>query len=435
MSFADLLADRAVILAPFGRDAQLAASILAEVGLPAAICANVQMFSQELHRGAGLAVVAEEALLAADLRPLASLVADQPPWSDLPFLLLTQRAGGRDAKPGASELTAVLGNVTFLERPFHPVTFVSLVKSALRARRRQYEARARLMEIEEGGRRLQTALRAGRLGSWTLTVEGMEFSASEPTKAHLGVVGAQPFSYDDLCHAAHPDDATDLRSGLAKTIQDGTDFETEYRSVWSDGSVHWIELRAAATLGPSGAVAQLVGVSSDITDRKTSELQRERLVMDLAAEQEALSELSRTLEKRVQDRTSELLREVAAREKAQQQLVQAQKMESIGQLTGGIAHDFNNLLTVIMGNLSLLKKHTQSDERAQRLIAGALQGAERSAALTQRMLAFARRQDLKTRSVDVETLIEGMRDLLKHALGPRIELRSQCRAQSPARFD
>jgi CheY-like chemotaxis protein/anti-sigma regulatory factor (Ser/Thr protein kinase) len=98
-------------------------------------------------------------------------------------------------------------------------------------------------------------------------------------------------------------------------------------------------------------------------------------------------------------------------------------METIGQLTGGVAHDFNNLLMAVMGNLELLRKRIPDDPRMQRLIEGALQGAERGASLTQRLLAFARQQDLRAEPVDLGALIRGMIDLLERSLGPRVALR------------
>src|SRR4051812_30499627 len=130
------------------------------------------------------------------------------------------------------------------------------------------------------------------------------------------------------------------------------------------------------------------------------------------------------------------MKEVAAREKAQEQLRQAQKMETIGQLTGGVAHDFNNLLMAVMGNLDLLRKRVPDDPRLHRLIDGALQGAERGASLTQRLLAFARQQDLKAVPVDLGGLLHGMIDLLERSLGPRIALRLNIPENlPPARVD
>ena len=149
--------------------------------------------------------------------------------------------------------------------------------------------------------------------------------------------------------------------------------------IWPDGSQHWVDVRTRAVRGADGSIKSLVGVCSDITARKTAEIERENLLEQLAAERTALAELTATLEQRVEQRTAELMKEVAAREKAQEQLRQAQKMETIGQLTGGVAHDFNNLLMAVMGNLDLLRKRLPDDPRLQRLVDGALQGAERGA--------------------------------------------------------
>ena len=105
---------------------------------------------------------------------------------------------------------------------------------------------------------------------------------------------------------------------------------------------------------------------------------------------------------------------------AREALFQAQKSESIGQLTGGVAHDFNNLLMAVMGNLELLRKWLPPNSRAQSLLNNAMAGAQRGASLTQRMLAFARRQELHPRPVDVPMLVHGMSDLLQRSLGPEI---------------
>src|SRR5258707_10825801 len=111
-------------------------------------------------------------------------------------------------------------------------------------------------------------------------------------------------------------------------------------------------------------------------------------------------------------------------------------METIGQLTGGVAHDFNNLLMAVMGNLDLLRKRVPDDPRLHRLIDGALQGAERGASLTQRLLAFARQQDLKAVAGDFGALVHGMIDLLEPSLGPRIALRLDIpQHPPPARID
>lgn len=115
----------------------------------------------------------------------------------------------------------------------------------------------------------------------------------------------------------------------------------------------------------------------------------------------------------------------AALESAREALFQSQKLEAIGKLTGGVAHDFNNLLMAIMGSMDLLRKYLPDDPRARRLLDNALQGAERGATMTKRMLAFARRQELKPEIIDVQLLILGMKDLMARTLGPTVSIETR----------
>ena len=115
-------------------------------------------------------------------------------------------------------------------------------------------------------------------------------------------------------------------------------------------------------------------------------------------------------------------REQARLAEAEAALIQAQKLDAMGQLTGGVAHDFNNLLTPIVAGLDTLQRRGVGGEREQRLIAGALQSAERAKTLVQRLLAFARRQPLQPGPVDVASLVQGMADLLGSTIGPHIKL-------------
>jgi signal transduction histidine kinase len=143
--------------------------------------------------------------------------------------------------------------------------------------------------------------------------------------------------------------------------------------------------------------------------RKTRQLERLNAELEIrVAERTAeLAQANAELEQRVEQRTRE-------REEALAQVHEMQKLESLGQLTGGVAHDFNNLLMAVIGNLELAKKYLPDDPRVLRLIDGALQGAERGAALIKRMLAFARRQELRPETVDVEKL--------RRSLGPTIQV-------------
>jgi signal transduction histidine kinase/ActR/RegA family two-component response regulator len=140
----------------------------------------------------------------------------------------------------------------------------------------------------------------------------------------------------------------------------------------------------------------------DITARKRAEQQ--------------LRQLNETLEQRVETA-------IAERQAALAQLHEAQKLETLGQLTGGVAHDFNNLLMPIIGALDMLQRRSGGDERAKRLVGGALQSAERAKTLVQRLLSFARRQSLEAQAVDLALLVDGMHDLIASSVGPGIQLR------------
>ena len=277
--------ERVLILAPQGRDAEVAVAMLAEAGVAGAAVGSIIELVGELRHGAGVGVVTEESLTGTDVRALSDWLDEQAEWSDFPFVLLTQRGGGLERNPDAARSLELLGNVTFLERPFHPTTFVSLVQSALRGRRRQYEARSRLEE---------------------------------------------------------------------------------------------------------------------------------------------LNQLAADLERRVEQRTAEHAAAVA-------QLHEAQKLETLGQLTGGVAHDFNNLLTPITGALDLLqRKYADGDPRTARLLANAIQAANRAKTLLQRLLGFARRQALRTEAVDITALVVGMHDLIASSVGPEIELKLRAPPGLPA---
>ncbi len=172
--------------------------------------------------------------------------------------------------------------------------------------------------------------------------------------------------------------------GLAVAAKDGR-FEGEGWRVRKDGSRFWANVIIDPIRDPAGELLGYAKITRDLTERRDAQL--------------AL------------DRTREVL-------------FQSQKMEAIGQLTGGIAHDFNNLLAAIIGSLEIARRRT-SDTSVIRMIDNALAGAERGAALTKRMLVFARRQELNSQPVDIVALIHGMAELLERSLGPSVRIESR----------
>ncbi len=532
----------AVIYTPLGRDARVAAAILAEAGMAATIAPSLPALVAALRAGAGFAVATEEALRDADLRDLARFIADQPEWSDFPIILLTERGGGLERNPGARRMNEALGNVTFLERPFHPTTLVSLSRSALRARRRQYQARASLETIRRGEERLRLALKAGSLGAWVLETPSLDLHVSDQGKAHYGRSPGDAFGYHDLIACIHPDDLARVRASMRATLERGEDYDVEYRCVWPDGAEQWLHVRGALDAPEGDPPAgdpnraspekRFSGISHDITERKAAEhalaalaatledrvaaataglrasearlrsifetsyqylaeLTPEGILIDanatsltaigarladvvgkpfwtlpwftetpgapevvrqtvlrVARGERVRQEIScripagwRTFDfsmSPVRDHTGRIVAllpeaiDITDRRKAEEHLLQSQKLETIGQLTGGVAHDFNNLLTPIVGSIDLLRRKLLDDERAQTLAAAGLQSAERAKMLVNRLLAFARKQALEPRPVDVATLVEGMRELIERSIGPTIAVEVEAADDLPA---
>jgi signal transduction histidine kinase/DNA-binding NarL/FixJ family response regulator len=126
----------------------VAASILREAHIECLVCADLSELTWQITRGSGIAILTEEAMNGCDSRDLSQWIAAQQPWSDFPFILLTGHGGGLERNPAAAHFVQILGNVTFLERPFHPTTLISVVQTGLRGRQRQYECRRLNEELE-----------------------------------------------------------------------------------------------------------------------------------------------------------------------------------------------------------------------------------------------------------------------------------------------
>ncbi|WP_207540928.1 response regulator [Sabulicella rubraurantiaca] len=398
------VSERALVLAPRGRDTQIATAILGEAGISATPCTSLTALIRELNQGAAFALMTEEAIATADLHGLAAWLNDQEEWSDLPFVLLTNWGAGFERNPAAARHLELLGNVTFLERPFHPTTLVSLARSALRARRRQYEARARLIALRESEERYRTLFETMDEGfcviefldgPYGLLSDYVHVQANPAYSSNTGIPDIVGKRLREIVSREEADAWADIYRRILISGE-AVRFEREL----AETGRH-LELAAFRVEPPSRR--QVAVIFKDATARKHAEA--------------ALCDLNVNLEQKVTEA-------VAERAAATAQLHEAQKLEVIGQLTGGVAHDINNLLTPITGALDLLaRRHADRDPRMIRLIDGALQSAERARVLVSRLLGFARRQALETRPVDVATLVEGMRDLVASSIGPGTQLR------------
>jgi two-component sensor histidine kinase len=155
MPFGGPNSERILILAPHGRDGEIASQLLQEAGWATLACPDLANLCLELSKGAAVVVVVEEVVATQDLTCLAEWIRTQPTWSDFPLIILTGHGDAPSRNAFADRLQRLLGNVSLLERPFHPSTLISVTSSALRSRRRQYQAREMLERHDLLARELQ----------------------------------------------------------------------------------------------------------------------------------------------------------------------------------------------------------------------------------------------------------------------------------------
>jgi signal transduction histidine kinase len=269
------------------------------------------------------------------------------------------------------------------------------------ARADEYE-RAR-----EEAERVQLALDAGAIiGTWIWNVPVNQvvgddrFARSfslDPARCRTGV------PLEDALGSIHQEDRAIVSAEIGEAIQRGGPYRCEFRVRQSDGVFRWVEANGRVDHDETGVATRFPGVLIDIDHRRAIEA--------------ALRDLNQELEHRVQ-------LAVDQREQAEEALRQAQKMEAVGQLTGGIAHDFNNLLTGISGSLQMLETRIGQGrlDAVPRYVDAAQGAAKRAAALTQRLLAFSRRQTLDPKPTNLNRLITDMEELVRRTTGPDIEV-------------
>jgi PAS domain S-box-containing protein len=286
--------------------------------------------------------------------------------------------------------------------------------AAAKAREREAE----LTRVQQIGRigGLEVDLRSGfrnRRSPEYLLVHGLPPEAAEE-------------SHEDWVRRIHPEDRALAESQFKQAVKNGArEYSVQYRIIRpSDGEVRWISVKSMIDRDDSGRALRLIGAHTDVTDEVNADRalrKSEEEARQLAAK---LAELNATLEQRVEEKTRE--REAAGEQlkATEEALRQSQKMEAVGQLTGGIAHDFNNLLTGIVGSLDLMRTRLAQGrtDNIARYIDAAMTSANRAAALTHRLLAFARRQPLIPKSIDANALVISLEDLLRRTIGERLDL-------------
>ncbi|MGB3740350.1 MAG: PAS domain-containing protein, partial [Pontixanthobacter sp.] len=450
-----------------------------------------------------------------------------PAWSDLPFIVLTDKTGTKRSGAETDRIDA-LNNVVLLPRPLHGDDLLRAVRSALKARARQYEARERLEELETQGRLLRDS--EAKLHAMVNSIDQMVWSTL-PDGHHdyfnnrwYEYTGVPAGSTDGTAWNGifHPDDQPRSAARWQQSLDTGEPYEIEYRLRHRSGEYRWVLGKAQPVRDRHGAITRWYGTCTDIHEQIEARevLARTRRDLEVAV-RERTAELGDMRRERDRawdtsvdlltivrpdgviqdanpawkplmgydpdaivganfldiahpddvDETRRVFTEVfdapliepyvfrmlhtggtyrhfawtasahgglaypAGRDVTQQieqadalakvekALRQSQKLETIGQLTGGVAHDFNNLLMAIRSSLELLERRLPSDdERLAGLVGNALKATDRGAGLTQRMLAFARRQELDAKPVDVACLLVDMRDLIERSIGPQVAM-------------
>jgi PAS domain S-box-containing protein len=241
------------------------------------------------------------------------------------------------------------------------------------------EMEARLHDEQDFARLALSAV--GGVGVWTYDVASDRFFCDAAIAALYAldpVRGAAGLPREEFLANVHPQDRAPLQAKMSSGLHRSGDLELEYRLIHPDGSIRWVLSRGHTYFDESGKPVRRTGVGVDMTGQRQLE----------------------------------------------DQLRQAQKMEAVGQLTGGLAHDFNNLLTGMMGNLELLQLRLERGklDDAERFINAAQGAGRRAASLTQRLLAFSRRQTLDPKPTDVNRLIAGVEDLLRRTVGPTADI-------------
>ena len=303
VSAAAALEQRVLVHAPRGRDAQVVSQVLEAQSMHPEVCESLAQLTQALRLGAGIAFITEESLAGPELEALADWVANQPPWSDFPFIVLVARRVGRRPS-AASGALAKLGNVVLLERPLNTDTLVSAARSALRGRDRQYQTRRHLIEQEEAriaerianaeasraNQALEVAVDAGELGTfhcpWPL--RAIEWNAK--CKEQFWLPADAEIDFDLFYSLIHHDDRDHVRAAIEAAVEGRGLYDVEYRTVSSDGRERWIRAKGRVYRDAKGEPTRFDGVTLDISGQKQLEVEREAL---LAAERHARLEAER----------------------------------------------------------------------------------------------------------------------------------------------
>jgi PAS domain S-box-containing protein len=275
------LESRVLLLAPTPRDAQITCDFLRDAGLDAVPCQSIGAICAQVGLGCGALLLTEEVIIWPHVGQLIGLLELQPPWSDLPLVLL-MRGGAQSLE--SSSILRLLGNVTLLERPTLRRTVVSAVEAAVRARKRQYLAREHIEETRRAENKhralqqqLELAVEASELGTFHCEMPLGRILWNRRCKEHFFLPPDAEINFELFYSILHPDDRERTRLAVEASVHRGAPYDIEYRTVSPHGEIRWIRATGRTFLGPGGEPLRFDGTTQDITERKRAAEEREEL--------------------------------------------------------------------------------------------------------------------------------------------------------------
>jgi len=407
-------ANHVLIVAPYGRDAESLGSLLRDDGYVVEIHADLSALSAALNDSTGVVIVTDEALLHGT-DGLGEALRAQAPWSDVPFVRLRPARNPLRAHGRSALLPVEAVNVIELERPLGTASLLSAVSTAMRARQKQFEVRRHIDELAESRAALAASEEELRLVADALPVliafvdrDLVYRFVNQAYEQWFGIPVASILGRR-IPDVLGPHEWEVRREAIGRALQ-GHPARIELRWPRTSGERRDTDIRYLPRFDSAGQVDGVHVFAADVTERK------------LALEASQLA--AQTLEQKVAERTAELQAEMAARQDSEAALRQSQKMEAVGQLTGGIAHDFNNMLMGIVGALDVIRSRIEQGrmDGMEKFMDAASASAFRAAALTQRLLAFSRRQTLDAKPLEINQLVGSLRELLRRTLTEQIAL-------------
>jgi PAS domain S-box-containing protein len=275
--------------------------------------------------------------------------------------------------------------------------------------------RSEVLALRASEARLRLATESAGLGIWELEVASGDGVRSAVHAAIFGDDLAEAWSAESLLRHVIPEDRPKVERVIAASLAAASAWCVVCRiRRGGDGALRWIELRCAPVPEPSGETRRYVGSVGDITERMRAEAARLREAEEL---ERSVVERSVALARA----NARLTEEIAERKRAEAALVQAHRLEAIGQVVGGVAHCFNNLLAAVIGNLDLLGADALP-ERTRRLLDRALRAAWRGSALNQQLLAYARQQNFEPHAFDLNAALAALRQALAEGVGELVRI-------------